>query len=93
MSSINWCEALQPYIKIHGRDALPMMDRWIESLPLKIVPADIDTAAQAAQLKTRYGLSLGDAFAAATTIQNNGVLVTLDDDFKILEGQVEIDWL
>jgi predicted nucleic acid-binding protein len=93
MSSVNWCEVLVGYVKAYGPTAVQQMDKKVESLPLKFIEVDRWTASQAAQLKAHHGLSLGDAIAAATAITHKATLVTFDDDFKVLEGTVEIDWL
>ena len=50
-------------------------------------------ADSAADFKTRFKISLADAFAAALAKEQNAQLVTGDPEFKPLEKEVDITWL
>jgi predicted nucleic acid-binding protein len=50
-------------------------------------------ADRAADFKTRYKISLADAFAAALAKIKNAELVTGDREFKQLARDVKIHWL
>lgn len=48
---------------------------------------------QAALFKSKHKMSYADAFAAALALQKNAHLVTGDQEFKPLEGDLKILWL
>ena len=50
-------------------------------------------SALAAEFKTRFKLSLADAFAAALAKEKKAELVTGDPEFKALEKEIKINWL
>jgi ribonuclease VapC len=47
----------------------------------------------AARLKARFPIAHADAFAAATAIRMNAVIVTGDPEFHRIEHLVTINWL
>ncbi len=47
----------------------------------------------AAKLKAQHAISYADAFAAATAIRHEAILVTGDREFRALEGQVTVRWI
>ena len=61
--------------------------------PIQFHVADRIPAAGAADFKTRYKISLADAFAAALAREQNAELVTGDPEFKPLEKEIDISWL
>ena len=63
------------------------------TLPIEFRPADRPLADQAADFKTRFKLSLADAFAAALAKSRKAELVTGDIDFKQVEDEIKIAWL
>jgi len=73
--------------------------RWAEiepelpTLPIQFHPADRRLADLAADFKSRYKISLADAFAAALAKEKKAELVTGDPEFKTLEKEIKIHWL
>lgn len=59
----------------------------ILEMPVLIVEPDLKMCLDAAKLKSRYSLSFADAFAAALTIDKQGILLTGDDEFKSLNKE------
>ena len=51
------------------------------------------TVAMAVRLKARFPIAYADAFAAATAIRMNAVIVTGDPEFRRMEHLVTINWL
>jgi predicted nucleic acid-binding protein len=56
--------------------------------PIHIVEADLKLTLEAAKIKAKYSLSYADAFAAALTITKKATLITGDDEFEKLVGEV-----
>ena len=69
------------------------MAHLISTLPIQIVPADLELAKQAAEFKASKKMSYADCFAAALAKLRKAELVTGDKEFKQVEGEVKILWL
>ena len=64
-----------------------------ETLPIQPVANSFDQVLEAARIKARFPISYADAFAVATAIRMNAVVVTGDPEFRRVERLVKIDWL
>jgi predicted nucleic acid-binding protein len=67
--------------------------RNLPTLPIQFHPADRELADLAADLKSRFSLSLADAFAAALAKKLKAELVTCDPELKAVEKEIKINWL
>ena len=65
----------------------------IDTLPIKIIPADRGLTLKAAELKALYPIAYADAFAAALGIATESTIITGDPEFKILKGLIKVEWL
>ena len=65
----------------------------VESMEHQPRVADRVLADSAADFKTRFKISLADAFAAALVKEQNATLATGDPEFKPLEKEIDIRWL
>lgn len=65
----------------------------IEQLPLEVVPADKETALEAAKLKAEHPIAYADCFAAALGIRKKAKVVTGDPEFKKLAESVKVEWI
>ena len=63
------------------------------SIGVKLVDIDWELTRIAAKFKARGRMSYADAFAAALAKQQKYELVTGDQEFKIIDGEVKIRWL
>jgi len=93
LSIINLTEVLYIVQRRKGRKAALETLALIESWPLEIVEATYEICLIASDLKARYRISLADAFAAATAKALNAELMTGDDEFKPVQGEIKIRWL
>lgn len=71
------------------QDALAL----IRQLPLEILPANEETVFAAAHIKAGHTLSYADAFAVASAIKENAVIVTSDPEFETVTSLVTVEWL
>jgi predicted nucleic acid-binding protein len=65
----------------------------ISTLPIHLVPADLELAKQAAELKAVKKMSYADCFAAALAKHRRVELVTGDKEFRQVADEVKICWL
>jgi len=65
----------------------------LELLPIQAVGNSFADVLEAARLKAGSPISYADAFAIATAIRMNAVIVTGDPEFRQVEHLVRIDWL
>ena len=87
MSVVNWGEVYYNLTKRVGRSVAETALTQLGNLPLSIVPAHIEHARAAAELKGTFGLPYADCFAASLA-GKEGVVVTADvKDFR------RIPWL
>ena len=67
--------------------------RILETLPIRILGNTFEQVLEAARLKARYPIAYADAFALATAIREQAVLVTGDPEFRAIGDLVEIRWI
>jgi predicted nucleic acid-binding protein len=71
------------------QDALAL----IRQLPLEILPADEQAVFAAAHIEASHTLSYANAFAVASAIQENAVVLTSDPEFETVASLVTVEWL
>lgn len=65
----------------------------IFTLPIRIIPVDLELTRQAAEFKSTKRMSYADCFAAATAKRYRAELVTGDSEFKQVEKEIKILWI
>lgn len=93
LSVVNWGEVYYIIMREAGHERADEVAHLISTLPIQIVPADLDLTRQAAELKSKHRMSYADCFAAALAKSRKAELVTGDRDFRQVEGEVKILWL
>jgi predicted nucleic acid-binding protein len=93
MTEVNYAEAQYMIRCKDGAEAWSHVAKTLAALPIEFHPADRGLADLAVDLKSRFSLSLADAFAAALAKQQKADLVTGDPEFKSLEKEIRIHWL
>lgn len=93
MTEINYAEVKYIILRKDGDQAWVESAKVLETLPIEFSPATRVLADAAADYKSRYSLSLADAFAAALTKEKKAELVTGDPEFKPLEKEIKVVWL
>ena len=66
-----------------------------EPLPVSVKDATRRRVRRAAELKSRHAIAYADAFAVATAVEFNAVLLTGDPEIEPLEGEqnLRVEWL
>ena len=93
MTEINYAEVQYIVRRKDGPDAWALVERELLAIPIEFIPADRELANAAAEIKSRFALSLADAFAAALAKIHGAQLVTGDPEFKPLKKELKILWL
>ena len=93
LSAVNWGEIFYITLREEGRKRTDEVAHLISTLPIQIVPADLELAKQAAEFKATKKMSYADCFAAALAKLKRAELVTGDREFNQVEEDVRILWL
>jgi len=93
LSVINWGEVYYITLREVGRERAEAVAHLISTLPIELVPADLELTKLAAQLKATKKMSYADCFAAALAKLRRAELVTGDEEFKQVEGEIKIRWI
>lgn len=94
MCSVNWCEVLYTTRLKAGPFAEARAVSRLRRLGVAVVDADERIATYAAEMKARFALGLGGAFAAGLALAIDAPLLTGDTDFlPLAEHGLQIDWV
>ncbi len=93
MTEVNYAEVKYIVVRKDGKERWEETAGELPALPIEFHPASRALAEVAADLKSRYKLSLADAFAAALAREKKAQLVTGDREFHALEKEIKITWL
>ena len=93
LSVINWGEVYYITLREVGRERAEAVAHLISTLPIELVPVDLELTKLAAQLKATKKMSYADCFAAALAKLRKAELVTGDEEFKQVEGEIKIRWI
>jgi ribonuclease VapC len=93
MCTVNWGEVYYSVMRETSPAKAEEVRRFLETLPIELVDADVDLARQAAIYKASHKMSFADCFAAALAKRHKANLLTGDKDFKQVEGDIKVSWL
>ncbi len=93
MSDVNYAEVKYSIVKKDGAAAWAESAKVLQGLPIDFHSTTRALADTAADFKSRFKLSLADAFAAALAKERSTELVTGDPEFRPLDGEIRIHWL
>jgi len=93
LSVVNWGEVYYITLREAGQQRADEVAHLIQTLPIHLVPADLELAKHAAILKATKKMSYADCFAAALARHRRVELVTGDKEFKQVEGEVKVLWM
>jgi len=93
MTEVNYAEVQYIIRRKEGDAAWETIAGELVAAPIQFHPADRRLADLAADFKTRFKLSLADAFTAALAREKKAELITGDPEFKALEKEIKIVWL
>jgi predicted nucleic acid-binding protein len=93
LSVVNWGEIYYITLREAGQPRADEVAHLISTLPIHLIPADLELTKQAAIFKAGKKMSYADCFAAALAKHRRVELVTGDKEFKKVEREVKVLWL
>ena len=93
LSVVNWGEVYYITLREAGRERVDTVVHLISTLPIQVIPADLELTRQAAEFKASKRMSYGDCFAAALAKLRKAELVTGDEEFRQIEKEIKILWI
>ena len=93
LSVVNWGEVYYITLREAGREQAEQAAHIISTLPIQVIPVDLELTKVAAEFKANKKMSYADCFAAALAKMRRAELVTGDGNFKMVEGEVKILWI
>ena len=93
LSVVNWGEVFYITLREAGRERAELVAHLISSLPIQLISADLDLAKQAAEFKATRKMSYADCFAAALAKLRKAELVTGDQEFEQVRGDIKLYWI
>jgi predicted nucleic acid-binding protein len=93
LSVVNWGEIYYITLREAGRERADEAAHIMSTLPIEIVPVDLELAKIAAEFKAGRKMSYADCFAAALGKLRHAEIVTGDEDFRAVEKEVKILWI
>lgn len=88
MTCINAGEVFYMAWRKDGADKAALVWKALQQFLLHITDVDLSLTHKAALLKSNNKLSFADAFAAALAISKKATLLTGDDEFESLKGEM-----
>ena len=96
-SAINLGKAYYRLVRVERRDEAESLWRMAlrGTLPVSVKDATRPRVRRAAELKSKYAIAYADAFAVATAVEFNAILLTSDPEIRPLEGEqnLKVQWL
>ena len=93
LSVVNWGEVYYITLREAGREQADQAAHIISTMPIQLVPVDLELAKLAAEFKASKKMSYADCFTAALSKMRRAELVTGDKDFEQVEGEVKVLWI
>jgi len=93
MNVVNLGEVYYVLSRRKGTGIANLAVALLKKEPITFIIADERLSLIAGRIKAFHKLSYADAFAVATAIDLDAVLLTGDDEFRSVEDRVKIEWL
>lgn len=93
MSVVNLAEVYYSVERREGEKKAVEIYSLIRSFSFTFVDVNLALALQAAKIKSKYAIALGDCFCAATAKELGASVVTGDAEYELLDKEVKIAWL
>jgi predicted nucleic acid-binding protein len=93
MSVVNLGEVWYSIARATSPETADQYVNEIHGMSIDILDADWPLTRQAAAYKANGRIAYGDCFAAALAKNHKAELVTGDQEFKMLEGEIKISWM
>ena len=92
LSTVNVGEIFGAILRKKNERAATLVLQDLNSFPLRIVDADYELAIEAARLRSRYHLTVGEAYAVGLALQKEALLITGSPNIAALPESVGLNW-
>lgn len=93
MSVINLGEVWYTFAREISEEEANISVKTLRDLRIQFEDADWELTQEAARFKSQHKMSYADAFAAALAKTKKADLITGDNEFKPLDGEIKISWV
>ncbi|GAB4460626.1 MAG: hypothetical protein Kow0070_17050 [Anaerolineales bacterium] len=93
MSVVNVGEIWYVFAREISAEEADVSVKTLRDLRIQFEDADWELTQEAARFKSQHKMSYADAFAAALAKIKKADLVTGDNEFKPLEGEIKVAWV
>ena len=93
MSVINVGEVWYTFAREISEEEADISVKTLRDLRIQFEDADWELTQEAARFKSKNKMSYADAFAAALAKTKKADLITGDNEFKPLDGEIKISWV
>jgi ribonuclease VapC len=93
MSVINVGEVWYTFAREISEEEADVSVKTLRDLRIQFEDADWEITQEAARFKSKNKISYADAFAAALAKIKKADLITGDNEFKPLDGEIKISWV
>ena len=93
MSVVNVGEVWYTMAREISEDEANASVKSLRDLRIQFENADWEITQEAARFKSQHKMSYADAFAAALAKTKRAELITGDNEFKPLDGEIKISWV
>ncbi len=93
LSVVNWGEVYYITLREAGGERAEAVAHLISTLPIQIIPVDLELTKLAAEFKAFKKMSYGDCFTAALAKLRKAELVTGNEEFKQVADEVRVFWI
>ena len=93
MSVINVGEVWYTFAREISEEEADASVKTLRDLRIQFQDADWELTQEAARFKSKNKMSYADAFAAALAKTKKADLITGDNEFKPLDGEIKISWV
>jgi len=93
MTTLNYGEIYYLILSECGQEKINEIEKLIQSLPIEIQSIDFSLSREAAKIRFHKKLSYINSFTAALAKAKRAEIITGDQEFKLIEGDVKIYWI
>jgi predicted nucleic acid-binding protein len=93
MCVVNWGEVFYSVWRGGDKKAAEQVEHEISRMPIRIVEADMELTKIAAEFKAKSKLPYADCFVAAAAKMMNAEVVTADQDFLLVDQELNVTFI
>lgn len=93
MCVVNWGEVFYSVWRAGGKKAAEQVEYEISRMPIRIIDAGMELTKIAVEFKAESKLPYADCFVAAVAKQMNAEIITADQDFLMVNQELNVTFI